>query len=80
MGALLLSSVAPRFLCRDFRLETGSWLIGRSIHCDLVVNHPSVSRGHAKITVAKTAAQVANLGSRHRAKNQLLHDCALHRS
>jgi pSer/pThr/pTyr-binding forkhead associated (FHA) protein len=65
MKALLLRSIAPPFLCRDFVLETGIWTLGRSGECDCIVNHPTVSRRHAKLTVAEIGARVSDLDSQN---------------
>jgi DNA-binding CsgD family transcriptional regulator len=65
MGPWLLRSIAPPLFCRDFLLETGVLTIGRSAECDLVVNHRSVSRRHAKIAVTKSGLRVSDLNSRN---------------
>jgi DNA-binding NarL/FixJ family response regulator len=65
MSVLFLRPVAPPFCCLDFPLENGVSIIGRSEDCDFVVNHPSVSRRHAKVVVANGRARVTDLGSRN---------------
>jgi DNA-binding CsgD family transcriptional regulator len=63
MSALLLRPVA--LSCRDFLLESGAWIIGRSKECDLVVDDRTVSRRHAKVVVANGRARITDLGSRN---------------
>jgi pSer/pThr/pTyr-binding forkhead associated (FHA) protein len=53
----------PSFLA--FSLETGETVLGRSPECDHVINHPTVSRRHAKVVVTETSITVADLGSRN---------------
>jgi pSer/pThr/pTyr-binding forkhead associated (FHA) protein len=65
MNALLLRPVLPPVVCRDFLLENGAWIIGRSQDCDFVVNDLRVSRRHAKVVVAKGRVRVSDLGSQN---------------
>jgi len=43
----------------------GALVIGRSPACDLAINHPSVSRQHARVSVREDGAYLADLGSTH---------------
>jgi len=46
-----------------FVLEIGGFLLGRSTACDLVVNDATISRRHARITVADASVHVEDLNS-----------------
>jgi pSer/pThr/pTyr-binding forkhead associated (FHA) protein len=48
-----------------FALDTGELVFGRSPECDYVLNHPTVSRRHAKVVVTEAAILVHDLGSRN---------------
>jgi predicted component of type VI protein secretion system len=48
---------------RPFRIEQGETIIGRDADADLVLNDPSVSRKHAKITVQNNEFFLEDLGS-----------------
>src|SRR4051794_20907544 len=48
-----------------FRLVPGTYCLGRSLECDLVVSNETVSRRHAEITVGEAGVQVRDLGSRN---------------
>ncbi len=41
----------------------GAVLVGRAPHCDLVIDHPSVSKEHARFTLAKSQLTLMDLGS-----------------
>lgn len=45
----------------------GTWVVGRSDGCDLVIEDPTVSRRHARVTVNRTGKRVVigDLGSRN---------------
>jgi DNA-binding CsgD family transcriptional regulator len=43
----------------------GTVLLGRSTHCDLLVDHPSVSRRHAELSVNAGVVRVKDLASRN---------------
>jgi DNA-binding CsgD family transcriptional regulator len=43
----------------------GGSLLGRSTRCDLVLDHPSVSRRHASLAVAGAGVRVTDLGSKN---------------
>ena len=49
----------------DVRLNVGPALIGRGTSCDVVINHPMVSRSHARLTVGSDSAVVEDLGSQN---------------
>jgi DNA-binding CsgD family transcriptional regulator len=48
-----------------FSLVNGSFVLGRSSKCDLIVRHESVSRQHAGIAVTRTTVRIHDLGSRN---------------
>jgi DNA-binding winged helix-turn-helix (wHTH) protein len=50
---------------REFALRDGETLLGRSPDATLWVDHPSVSRRHARIVVRSRQACLEDLGSRH---------------
>jgi len=41
------------------------WLIGRSLECDLTINHPSISRKHARVHLEDGGFYLTDLGSTH---------------
>ncbi len=43
--------------------EDGSLLVGRDPTCDLVIDHPSVSRHHARVFVRDGVVSIVDLGS-----------------
>ena len=45
----------------------GNWVIGRSMGCDLVLDDPTVSRRHARVTTSPTGSRtvIGDLGSRN---------------
>jgi DNA-binding CsgD family transcriptional regulator len=47
----------------SYVISTGSFIVGRSRRCDLVVDHPSVSRRHAAFQVEGARVSVTDLGS-----------------
>ena len=47
----------------DLRLAPGSYLIGRSRDCHLMLDTPQVSRKHARLVVTDSAVTVEDLGS-----------------
>ena len=53
--------------------QTGSWTLGRLATCELVLDHPSVSRRHAKLTFG-TVVTLEDLGS---ANGVVLHGTTL---
>lgn len=53
-----------RYSDKSIVLSTGQIVVGRSVECNLVVNDPLASRRHAVITMSKTGAFVADLGSK----------------
>lgn len=59
--------VGPSGPCRFIRPipATGSCILGRSSQCDLIVDDPSVSRCHARLSVRGALVRVADLGSRN---------------
>jgi adenylate cyclase len=44
-------------------LRSGETIIGRAPSCGIVINHPSVSRQHARVVVGVTGARLTDLGS-----------------
>ena len=48
---------------RSHPLPAGDTIVGRGAACDVVINHTSVSRQHARITVRQDKCFVADLGS-----------------
>ena len=41
------------------------WLIGRSLECDLTINHPTISRKHARVHAEDGGFYLTDLGSTH---------------
>jgi len=64
LGALVrvLSSKAKP---AEFRLRTGSCVIGSAAGCDVVVADPTVSRQHVELTLCPEGVGVTDLGSRN---------------
>jgi adenylate cyclase len=50
---------------RRYTLEPGETVVGRQPTCDLVIDDPSVSRHHAKLTVIRGHCQLEDLESRN---------------
>ena len=50
---------------RHIELSPGENEIGRDPECDVHINDPSVSRGHARITLAATVATLVDHGSKN---------------
>lgn len=60
--------VVPFFLCvgtRSYPLAEGETLLGRDPSCGVTIDHPSVSRVHARITVSGNVATIADLESKN---------------
>lgn len=59
--------VAPALVLRhgdrEIRLAAGSYVIGRHLSCDVVLESPLVSRRHARVTVSRLGVTLADLGS-----------------
>lgn len=53
-----------RYNDKSYVLPGGQLLVGRSVECNLVINDPLASRRHAVITLSKSGAFVADLGSK----------------
>jgi DNA-binding winged helix-turn-helix (wHTH) protein len=47
------------------RLPAGAYLIGRGSGCAVVIDEPSVSREHARLTVSRDALRLTDLGSKN---------------
>jgi DNA-binding CsgD family transcriptional regulator len=47
------------------RLTEGTYVVGRSLDCDVVINDASVSRRHAKITIEGSTVTLHDLQSRN---------------
>lgn len=53
-------------LITSLKLEGGAqWLIGRSLDCNLTINHPTLSRKHARVHLEDGAYYLTDLGSTH---------------
>src|SRR5690348_5213246 len=63
MTAYLLRLHDGRLAGERFEVATGTFVLGRSSRCDLLVNDPTISRRHAKIAVAEGSMTVTDLGS-----------------
>jgi DNA-binding winged helix-turn-helix (wHTH) protein len=57
--------VALRWQGGTARLPDGAHVIGRGAGCAVVIDLPSVSREHARLTVSHQALQLADLGSKN---------------
>ncbi len=66
-GQVLAVTAGLRAGTRHRSPPTGTWTIGRSEGCDVVLDDPAVSRRHARISVEQPGARpvVADLGSRN---------------
>jgi DNA-binding CsgD family transcriptional regulator len=58
---LVLQCVSAPFV--TFPLASHLHILGRSPRCDVVVNHPSISRRHAEVRVHEAGASVSDLAS-----------------
>jgi adenylate cyclase len=69
-----LSYREPDGVLRRHALPPGDTIVGRAATCDVVINHPSVSRTHLKVTVRGDACMLTDLGSARgtRRQNQLI--------
>jgi pSer/pThr/pTyr-binding forkhead associated (FHA) protein len=57
--------VTLRCTDRDLILTDGSYLIGRGLTCDVVLDEPCVSRRHAQLEVQGQQVRLVDLGSRN---------------
>jgi pSer/pThr/pTyr-binding forkhead associated (FHA) protein len=57
--------VILRYGDRDLILTDGSYLIGRGLNCDVVLDEPAVSRHHAQLEVQGQRVRLVDLGSRN---------------
>ena len=65
LSITVLSGVSKGDIFR-FRLEPeGGITIGRAQECDLVLQEPTVSRKHAKISLRQVGFALSDLGSTH---------------
>ena len=66
-GRVLAVTAGLRAGTRHQPPRTGTWTIGRSGTCDLVLDDPAVSRRHVRVSVERPGARpvVADLGSRN---------------
>jgi DNA-binding CsgD family transcriptional regulator len=64
-GGFLLLNQSSTHASKCFKLTEGTFVLGRSLSCDFVVWDETVSRQHAKITVADGRVHVCDLGSRN---------------
>lgn len=58
-----LTTLRLRYRKADVFLTRGSYLIGRSASCQIVLDHPRVSRKHARLIVDQGRIAVEDLGS-----------------
>jgi two-component system, NtrC family, response regulator GlrR len=61
----LLISDCPRIPTSRFQLPIGTFVVGRSTKCDLVVRDDTVSRRHAEIEVTRDTVTIRDLSSRN---------------
>ncbi|MEZ4227277.1 MAG: FHA domain-containing protein [Polyangiaceae bacterium] len=57
------STVRLRYRGADVFLALGQYLVGRSASCQIVLDHPRVSRRHARLTLDGDRVAVTDLGS-----------------
>ena len=55
---------------RTHSLPPGDTIVGRAATCDVVINHPSVSRLHLKVTVRGDSCVLTDLGSARGTRRQ----------
>lgn len=65
MAQTTVGQLCLRFQSRELLLVAGSYIIGRSNSCDLVIDRSSISRRHARLDVGGVEATVADLNSRN---------------
>ncbi len=58
-----LSTVRIRYRGADVFLAQGQYLVGRSASCQIVLDHPRVSRKHARLIVQSDEVKLEDLGS-----------------
>jgi len=58
-------SRSPVIPATRFSLDVGTFVLGRSSKCDLMVKHETVSRRHAEIILTRQMTAVRDLGSRN---------------
>jgi pSer/pThr/pTyr-binding forkhead associated (FHA) protein len=63
MSRAPLSTVRIRYRSADVLLTEGQYLMGRSASCQIVLDHPRVSRKHARLTVEQGKIVLEDLGS-----------------
>jgi len=78
-GKIYLVSRSPLPRPPSFPLLPGSFVVGRSSACDVVIPHESVSRRHARIRIARQAITISDLNSRNGTfvNEQRIHSCSL---
>jgi DNA-binding CsgD family transcriptional regulator len=64
-SAIVFSGLAPLSVVVRTVLPGGTCVVGRSFQCDVIMDHPSVSRRHAEITPKGTRFLVTDLRSRN---------------
>jgi DNA-binding CsgD family transcriptional regulator len=62
---LVLQNEAPSVPSLKLKLAAGRFLVGRSSKCEFVVNHISVSRRHAEISMLNGVITVVDLNSQN---------------
>lgn len=62
---LVLQGEAPSVPSLKLKLAAGTFLVGRSSKCELVIDHISVSRRHAEISLLNGVIAVVDLNSRN---------------
>ncbi len=63
MSRAPFSTVRIRYRAADVFLTEGQYLMGRSASCQIVLDHPRVSRKHARLTVEAEKVVLEDLGS-----------------
>lgn len=53
----------------SWNLRTGMYLVGRGLQCTIIINDPTVSRNHARITITDDdAVEITDLGSQNKTR------------
>jgi DNA-binding CsgD family transcriptional regulator len=78
---LVLRSQSPFLPEATFRLQSGTFVLGRSSTCDFVVKDASISRRHAQITLTGGKMGIRDLGSRNGTylNAERVHECGVQR-
>lgn len=54
-----------RWMGRELTLAEGSYLVGRRTDCSVTIDHPSVSRVHARLQVSRAGTAIEDLRSKN---------------